>query len=80
MTKSVPPWNTRPANIDGFTPEQRFFLGWAQVWAGKYTPEAERQQVAGKRTHVCPAGVSTARSQTCRNSEKRPDASSARRW
>ncbi len=37
----------RPANIDGFTPEQRFFLGWAQVWAGKYTPEAERQQVAG---------------------------------
>ena len=35
----------RPANIDGFTPEQRFFLGWAQVWAGKYTPEAERQQV-----------------------------------
>ena len=39
----------RPANIDGFTPEQRFFLGWAQVWAGKYTPEAERQQVAGNR-------------------------------
>ncbi len=35
----------RPANIDGFTPEQRFFLGWAQVWQGKYTPEAERQQV-----------------------------------
>jgi putative endopeptidase len=37
----------RPANIDGFTPEQRFFLGWAQVWASKYTPEAERLQVAG---------------------------------
>lgn len=37
----------RPANIDGFSPEQRFFLGWGQVWAGKYTPEAERQQVAG---------------------------------
>ena len=35
----------RPANIDGFTPEQRFFLGWAQVWAAKYTPEAERRQV-----------------------------------
>jgi predicted metalloendopeptidase len=34
----------RPANIDGFTPEQRFFLGWAQVWAEKYTPEAERLQ------------------------------------
>ncbi len=35
----------RPANIDGFTPEQRFFLGWAQVWATKSTPEFERQQV-----------------------------------
>jgi predicted metalloendopeptidase len=37
----------RPANIDGFTPEQRFFLGWAQVWAGKYTPAAEVIQVKG---------------------------------
>lgn len=43
----------RPANIDGFTPEQRFFLGWAQVWAGKYTPEAERVQVAGN-SHSLP--------------------------
>ncbi|MEP6919733.1 MAG: M13 family metallopeptidase [bacterium] len=34
----------RPADIDGFTPEQRFFLGWAQVWAEKYTPEAARLQ------------------------------------
>jgi putative endopeptidase len=34
----------RPANLDGFTPEQRFFLGWAQVWAEKYTPEAARLQ------------------------------------
>jgi endothelin-converting enzyme/putative endopeptidase len=32
----------RPANIDGFTPEQRFFLGWAQVWAEKSRPEWER--------------------------------------
>ncbi len=35
----------RPADIDGFTPEQRFFLGWAQVWAAKATPEFERLQV-----------------------------------
>ncbi len=35
----------RPANIDGFTPEQRFFLGWAQVWGRKQTPEAMRQQI-----------------------------------
>ena len=32
----------RPAPIDGLTPEQRFFLGWAQVWAAKYTPEIAR--------------------------------------
>jgi len=36
-----------PAKIDGFTAEQRFFLGWAQVWAAKSTAEAERGQVLG---------------------------------
>lgn len=35
----------RPADIDGYTPEQRFFLGYAQVWSTKSTPEFERQQV-----------------------------------
>ncbi|KUE80119.1 peptidase M13 [Aeromonas schubertii] len=25
--------------IDGYSGEQRFFLGWAQVWKGKYRPE-----------------------------------------
>ena len=35
----------RPANIDGFTPEQRFFLAWAQVWRTNARPEAERTQV-----------------------------------
>ena len=43
----------RPENIDGFTPEQRFFLGWAQVWAAKATPEAERAQVLGD-SHALP--------------------------
>jgi predicted metalloendopeptidase len=37
----------RPADIDGFTPEQRFFLAWAQVWSSKYRDEAIRQQVLG---------------------------------
>lgn len=32
----------RPASIDGFTPEQRFFLGWAQVWAENERPEFAR--------------------------------------
>jgi putative endopeptidase len=32
-------------SIDGFTPEQRFFLGWAQIWRTNERPEALRQQV-----------------------------------
>jgi putative endopeptidase len=32
----------RPANVDGFTPEQRFFLGYAQVWAAHAKPQFER--------------------------------------
>ncbi len=36
----------KPETIDGFTAEQRFFLGWAQVWAIKATEEIERLQVA----------------------------------
>jgi putative endopeptidase len=32
----------RPKEIDGFTPEQRFFLGWAQIWAGNQRPEYAR--------------------------------------
>lgn len=30
------------AKIDGFTPEQRFFLGWAQVWCQNITEEGAR--------------------------------------
>jgi putative endopeptidase len=32
----------QPAPIDGFTAEQRFFLGWAQVWCQNVTDEASR--------------------------------------
>jgi putative endopeptidase len=31
--------------VDGFTPEQRFFLGWAQVWRELSRPEYERTMV-----------------------------------
>ena len=34
------------AAIDGFTPEQRFFLSWAQIWREIQRPEAQRLQVA----------------------------------
>ena len=37
--------NGRPANIDGFTPEQRFFLGWAQVWRTLQRDEGAKAQV-----------------------------------
>jgi putative endopeptidase len=30
--------------IEGFTPEQRLFLGWGQIWCENATPEAERLQ------------------------------------
>ena len=35
----------RPAPIDGFTPEQRFFLAWAQIWRQNVTPEAQRLRI-----------------------------------
>jgi putative endopeptidase len=35
----------RPA-IDGFTPEQRFFISWARVWGTNSTPQFERLQIA----------------------------------
>jgi putative endopeptidase len=34
----------RPKDLDGFTPEQRFFLGWAQVWGSNVRPEFARLQ------------------------------------
>ncbi|HKO58581.1 MAG TPA: M13 family metallopeptidase, partial [Thermoanaerobaculia bacterium] len=35
----------RPANVDGFTPEQRFFLGFARSRATNVTPEAMRVRI-----------------------------------
>ena len=37
--------NGRPENIDGFTPEQRFFMSWATVWRTKIRDEALRTQI-----------------------------------
>jgi putative endopeptidase len=34
-----------PAAIDGFSPDQRFFLSFAQVWRGKIRPEALRRKI-----------------------------------
>jgi putative endopeptidase len=35
----------RPPLIDGFTPEQRFFLAWAQIWRQNIRDEAQRQRI-----------------------------------
>ena len=43
----------RPQNIDGFTPEQRFFLGWAQVWGANLRPEYARL-IANSDGHPIP--------------------------
>jgi len=37
--------NGRPENIDGFTPEQRFFMSWATVWRTLTRDEALRNQI-----------------------------------
>jgi putative endopeptidase len=35
-----------PPEIDGFSAEQRFFLGFAQIWFGSARPEEQRVRVA----------------------------------
>lgn len=35
----------RPDDIDGFTPEQRFFMSWATIWRTKSRDEALRNQI-----------------------------------
>lgn len=37
--------NQKLAPVDGFTPDQRFFLGWAQVWCTHASEEAKRMLV-----------------------------------
>ncbi|WP_405023539.1 M13 family metallopeptidase [Mangrovimonas cancribranchiae] len=37
--------NGNPGKIDGYTPEQRFFMSWATVWRTKYTEDALRSQI-----------------------------------
>ncbi|MFI5172184.1 MAG: M13 family metallopeptidase, partial [Chitinophagales bacterium] len=32
-------------SIDGFTPQQRFFIGFGRIWAGSYRPDALRTQL-----------------------------------
>ncbi len=35
----------KPGKIQGFTPEQRFFISWTTVWRSKIRPEALKKQI-----------------------------------
>ena len=37
--------NEDPGKIDGFSPEQRFFMSWATVWRTKMRDEALRNRI-----------------------------------
>ncbi|WP_031426710.1 M13 family metallopeptidase [Flavimarina sp. Hel_I_48] len=37
--------NGKPDNIDGFTPEQRFFISWATIWRTKMRDDALRTRI-----------------------------------
>lgn len=49
--------NGRQPDIDGFTPEQRFFIAWAQLWRVNMTPEAIRLRVNTSTTSYHPFRV-----------------------
>jgi putative endopeptidase len=40
--KQTPEGKANAPSIDGFTPEQRFFLGWGQIWEENIRPEYAR--------------------------------------
>ena len=65
--------------IDGFTPEQRMFLGWGQVWCENRRPEALRL-MAQTNPHSPAATASTASSRTCPSSRKPSHANPTQRW
>jgi putative endopeptidase len=44
---------SKAKTIEGFTPEQRFFIGWGQVWCENMTPESERL-LAQSNPHSAP--------------------------
>jgi endothelin-converting enzyme/putative endopeptidase len=45
--------NKSPGLIDGFTPEQRFFISWTTVWRTKSRDEAIKIQKTDPHSPVC---------------------------
>jgi putative endopeptidase len=52
---------TPPPAIEGFTPDQRFFLGFAQIWRRKTRPETLRNQILTDGHSPGPYRADTAR-------------------
>jgi endothelin-converting enzyme/putative endopeptidase len=46
-----------PENIDGYTPEQRAFLAWGQIWCTNYRPDAARLQTLSNEHALGPYRV-----------------------
>ncbi len=42
LMKSIADSGKQPEKIDGFTPEQRFFIGWGQIWCQNQTDQVAR--------------------------------------
>jgi predicted metalloendopeptidase len=45
LQKALARQKKRQPKVGGFTPEQRFFVSYAQAWRGKFRPERERLQL-----------------------------------
>jgi putative endopeptidase len=65
--------------IDGYTPDQRFFLNWARVWRGATRRNARRCCSMPTRTRRRNSARS-ARRRTCRSSRRPSRARPATRW
>jgi endothelin-converting enzyme/putative endopeptidase len=70
--------NRNPPKVDGFSAEQMFFLGWAQIWCENATDEAERLSAA-VNPHSPGRYRSTGCYEICRSSAKPLPAPPARR-
>ncbi|HET9283559.1 MAG TPA: M13 family metallopeptidase [Candidatus Angelobacter sp.] len=42
LMKSIADSGKKPGDIDGYTPEQRFFIGWGQIWCQNQTDQMAR--------------------------------------
>lgn len=42
LMKSIADSGKKPGEIDGYTPEQRFFIGWGQIWCQNQTDQMAR--------------------------------------